>query len=177
VLSKKVPYYKYIQDSQIRSALSRDELLARPVSTDGDTEEIDDKSWDLITQCCVLDSEKRLKLVDIQNRLRWLDLKDNRPAAKPLPGVEVLKERMPYAAVDILRVGEILDKLKVSGCRVKVQPLTIRRRFIFPRSLRTERMTMRTRTESTVDPLFFDIFRTVALQLLYLFGLVNLVCI
>jgi hypothetical protein len=107
----------YNEDSQIRSALARDELLVRPVSTDGDTDEIDDESWDLITQGCTLDPEKRLKLAEIQNWVRRLDLEDDRPTAKPLPGAEVLKERNPYTAVDILRVGEILEQLKVSQRR------------------------------------------------------------
>jgi serine/threonine protein kinase len=117
VLSKKVPYYKYIQDSQIRSALSQDELPIRPVSADSSTDEIDDESWELIMRCCTLEPESRLKLADIQNLLKNLSLEDNRPVAKPLPGAEILKERYPYDAVDILRVGEILEKLKVSQRR------------------------------------------------------------
>jgi hypothetical protein len=117
VLSKNVPYYKYIQDSQIRSALSQDEHPTRPVSADSSTDEIDDESWKLIMQCCTLEPESRLKLADIRNRLKNLGPEDNRPVAKPLPGAEVQKDRHPYDAVDILRVGEILEKLKVSRRR------------------------------------------------------------
>jgi hypothetical protein len=147
VLSKKVPYYEYIQDSQIRSALSQDELPTRPVMADSSTDEIDDESWELIMQCCILEPESRLKLADIQNRLKNLNLEDNRPVAKPLPGAEVLKDRYPYTAVDILRVGEILKKLKVSQRRAQMKPLIFSIRLTFPRSFGRGRGTTRTNIE------------------------------
>jgi hypothetical protein len=113
VLSLRVPYYEYAQDSEIRSALSQRKLLARPALADGDTDAINDQSWEIIAGCCIAEPKDRLKLSDIQNQLRVMGLEDNRPAAKPWPGAEILKDRWPYRAVDIHRAEAILDKLKV----------------------------------------------------------------
>jgi hypothetical protein len=100
--------------------LSQENLPTRPALASDDTDEIDDESWELIGQCCVPEPKGRLKLVDIQSQLRTMDLEDNRPAAKPLPGAEVLKYRYQYKAVDVRQAGEILDKLKVGGSPEKL---------------------------------------------------------
>jgi hypothetical protein len=44
VLSQKVPFYQYSQDTEIRSTPSRGKLPARPVSADDSTNKIDDES-------------------------------------------------------------------------------------------------------------------------------------
>jgi serine/threonine protein kinase len=119
VLSRKVPYYQYTENPHIRSALSRGEFPIRPISEEDDAGEINDDSWELIMQCCALEPENRPKLVDIQNWLRNISPEDNRPPAGPLPGAEILKQRYPYDVVDILRVGEIMERLRVSQHRAK----------------------------------------------------------
>jgi serine/threonine protein kinase len=114
VLSGRVPYYEYTQHAEIRSVvLSQGKLLVRPVLTGDGTDEIDDQSWEIIAGCCITEPKGRLKLVDVQNRFRKMGLEDNRLTAKPLPGTEALKDRRPYAHVDIHRVEAILDKLRV----------------------------------------------------------------
>jgi hypothetical protein len=113
VLSRKVPFYQYSQDTEIRSALSRGELPARPASTDDGANEIDDESWDLIIKCCVPDPDDRFTLLDIRKWLSNLGIQDNRPPAKPLPGAEIMKLRETYHGVDIGRAGEVLAQIMV----------------------------------------------------------------
>jgi hypothetical protein len=113
VLSRKVPFYQYSQNAEIRSALSRGELPIRFVSTDDGVDEIDDKSWDLITRCCALEPDDRPMLSDIQKWLANRDIQDNRPPAKPFPGAEILKSRRTFYGVDISRAGDVLARIIV----------------------------------------------------------------
>jgi hypothetical protein len=113
LFSRRVPFYQYSQDAQIRSALSRGELPARPLSTDDGASEIDDLSWDLITKCCAPEPDKRPTLLDIQKWLANLSIEDNRSPAKPLPGAEILKLRYPHPGVNIECMGDILARIKV----------------------------------------------------------------
>jgi hypothetical protein len=113
VLSQKIPFYQYSQDAEIRSALSRGELLVRPVSRNDGMDEIDDESWDLITRCCAPEPDDRLTLPDIQKWLANIYIEDNRPPAKPLRGGETLKLRQTYHGVDISRAGEVLAQIIV----------------------------------------------------------------
>jgi hypothetical protein len=113
MLSRKVPFYQYSQVSEIRSALSRGELPARIVSPDDSADEIDNKSWDLITRCCALEPDDRPTLSDIWKWLASWGIQDNRPPAKPFPGVEILKSRRTFFGVDLGRAGEVLARIIV----------------------------------------------------------------
>jgi hypothetical protein len=113
VLSRKVPFYQYSQDAEIRSALSRGEFPARPASTDDGVDEIDDQSWDLITRCCTPEPDDRLSLPNIKKWLANLGIQDNRPPARPLPGNEILQSRKANYGVDIDRAGEVLAQIIV----------------------------------------------------------------
>jgi hypothetical protein len=113
VLSRKVPFYQYLQDADIRSALSRGELPARFVSTDDGPDKIDEKYWDLITRCCTLEPDNRPTLSDIQKWLTNWGIQDNRPPAKPFTGAEILKSRRTFYGVDIGRAGEVLARIIV----------------------------------------------------------------
>jgi hypothetical protein len=83
---------------------------------DDNTDEINDQSWEIIAGCCITEPKGRLKLADIPHQLKKMDLEDNRPAAQPLPGAEILQDRRPYGAVDIYGTEAILGELKVSWC-------------------------------------------------------------
>jgi hypothetical protein len=113
VFSRMVPFYQYSQDAEIRSALCRGELPARPPSTDDGTGEIDDLYWDLTTKCCALEPDDRPTLSEIQKWLTNLNIEDNRSPAKPLPGAEFLKLRNPHPGVNIERMADLLGRIKV----------------------------------------------------------------
>jgi hypothetical protein len=121
VLSRKLPYYQYIEEGEIRSALSRGEAVKRPRAAD-DIDEIDDQFWNLIMGCCVPKPEDRLTLLEIQKLLGDMEIKDDRPKATGLPGAETLSLR---SSPDINwdSVKRLLDQIQVSQRVVTEHPL------------------------------------------------------
>jgi hypothetical protein len=114
VFSGTVPFHQHSQDSEIRSALSREEPPMQPMSIDSGATEIDNLSWDLITKCCAQEPDNRFTLSDIREWLTNQDIKDNRPPAKPLPGAEILQLRVTHFGVDIALAREVLARIVVS---------------------------------------------------------------
>ncbi|KXN81652.1 hypothetical protein AN958_04057 [Leucoagaricus sp. SymC.cos] len=93
VLTRKTPYYQYPDDHEVVTTNSCAELPRRPARSDNDIDEIDDKAWDLITKCCAQNTDNQPSLSQIQEMVADLGIEDNRPAAKPLVGPEVLALR------------------------------------------------------------------------------------
>lgn len=153
-LSGKAPFYQYSQDAEIRSALSRGELPVRPTSTDDGTDEIDDLSWDLITRCCAQEPDDRFTLHDIQKRISYIGIQDNRSPARPLRGSEVLQLRTTEQGVDIARAGEVLTRVAVGHCFLSVQrypkqsPLRLSFHHILTREQETERIRINVRWDA-----------------------------
>ncbi|KXN82288.1 Ribosomal protein S6 kinase alpha-5 [Leucoagaricus sp. SymC.cos] len=96
VFTRKAPYYQYPGDHEVVTDNSQAELPRRPDRSDNDIDEIDDNAWDLITKCCAQNPDDQASLSQIQEMVANLGIEDNRPAAKPLVGPEVL-------AVELLR--------------------------------------------------------------------------
>ncbi|KXN81654.1 Ribosomal protein S6 kinase alpha-5 [Leucoagaricus sp. SymC.cos] len=125
VLSRKEPYYEYKYEVQIIAALSRKELPTRPGTTTNDVEEkddwdddfdqdwdtIDDQAWSLITRCCTPEPENRPNMSIVKELVKDLKIWDDRPAAKTIPGAEILKLRSE-PKIDLVRVEELLDQLQ-----------------------------------------------------------------
>jgi hypothetical protein len=112
VLSRKPPYHQYTKESEVRSALSREEVPKRPSATDDDIDEIKEQFWKLILGCCVLEPGERLTLLDIQKALKEIDIHDVRPEITRFPGAEILTMRSP-PDIDWDRVKRLLDQIQV----------------------------------------------------------------
>jgi hypothetical protein len=126
VLSRKLPYYEYQLDAQVLAALFRGQLPKRPGPTKNDTDEdddwdeIDEKDWDdlddsmwgWITMCLVSKPEDRPSASRVQELIADVKAWDSRPAAKGIPGAEILKQKS-NVVVNLNRAGTILDHLQV----------------------------------------------------------------
>jgi serine/threonine protein kinase len=126
VLSRKVPYYEYQLDAQVLAALFRGQLPKRPGPTkndndeDDDWDEIDEKDWDdlddstwgWIMKCIMSKPEDRPSASRIQELIVDMRVWDSRPAAKGVPGAEILKQKSNIE-VNLNRAGTILDQLQV----------------------------------------------------------------
>jgi hypothetical protein len=141
ILSGKVPFHRYSQDTEVRSALSRGELPMRPGAGEIDDSDV---SWDLVTRCCAQKPDDRLTLPDIQKWLANQGIQDNRPPVKTLPGAEILQLRATQYGVDIARAREVLAQIVVSNRCLKVQRDTkeLSLRLSFHHKLSRERGTM-----------------------------------
>ncbi|KAF5362148.1 hypothetical protein D9756_002541 [Leucocoprinus leucothites] len=115
VLSRKLPYYQYEEDHQVRAAISAGELPRRPNRADGDMDEIDDKAWDLITKCCRPWRGARITAQEVQELLANM-IEDNRPYTTDFPGVDILALRSS-PDLDFHRVENLLDQIQVELLR------------------------------------------------------------
>ncbi|KXN84534.1 Cytokinesis protein sepH [Leucoagaricus sp. SymC.cos] len=127
VLSRKEPYYEYKYEVQIVAALSRKQPPMRPGTSADNTEEkddwdddfdqdwdtIDDQAWNLILKCCTPEPENRPNIATVKELVIDLKIWDDRPAAKTIPGAEILK-LWSEPKIDLARVEELLDQLQVS---------------------------------------------------------------
>jgi hypothetical protein len=126
VLSRKLPYYEYQLDAQVLAALFRGQLPKRPgpakndTDEDDDWDEIDEKDWDdlddstwgWITKCLRPQPEERPSASHIQELIVDIKAWDSRPAAKGVPGAEILKQKSNIE-VNLNRAGMLLDQLQV----------------------------------------------------------------
>jgi hypothetical protein len=126
VLSRKLPYYEYQLDAQVLAALFRGQLPKRPGPTRSDTDEdddwdeidekdwddLDDSTWGWITKCLISKPEDRPNASRIQELIVDVKAWDSRPAAKGVPGAEILKQKSNIE-INLNRVGTILDQLQV----------------------------------------------------------------
>ncbi|KXN84000.1 Serine/threonine-protein kinase HT1 [Leucoagaricus sp. SymC.cos] len=124
VLSRKVPYHEYKMEVQIIAALSRKEPPSRPGTVADDTEEkddwdddfdqdwdtIDDQAWSLIMKCCTPEPESRPDIESVKELVIDLKIWDDRPAAKTIPGAEILKLRSE-PKLDLNRVEELIEQV------------------------------------------------------------------
>ncbi|KAF5353883.1 hypothetical protein D9756_007269 [Leucocoprinus leucothites] len=82
VLSRKPPYHQYVEDAEIRSAVSRGELPKRPNSADGDIDEIDDRDWGLIKRCLEPIAWHRPSASALHSLFAFTEGEDSRPETK-----------------------------------------------------------------------------------------------
>ncbi|KXN83999.1 Cytokinesis protein sepH [Leucoagaricus sp. SymC.cos] len=111
-LTRKVPYYQYPDDHEVVTRNTQFELPRRPEQADDEIDEIDDKAWDLILKCCAINPDDQPGLSQIQEMVADLGVEDNRPAAKPLFGPDVLALR-PRPDIDFQHAESILNKIQV----------------------------------------------------------------
>ncbi|KXN83033.1 Cytokinesis protein sepH [Leucoagaricus sp. SymC.cos] len=116
VLTRKAPYYQYPDDHEVVMDNSQAELPRRPNRSDNDIDEIDDKAWDLITKCCAQNPVDQASLSQIQEMVTDLGIEDNRPAAKPMVGPEVLALRS-RPEIDFDQAESTLGKIQVKLLR------------------------------------------------------------
>ncbi|KAJ3571101.1 hypothetical protein NP233_g3972 [Leucocoprinus birnbaumii] len=79
ILTRKEPYYQYIEESDIRAAIYKGELPRRPSGIEDDADEIGDSAWSLIKQCCQLSPDKRPTLGEVERLVIGLEIVDDRP--------------------------------------------------------------------------------------------------
>ncbi|KXN85983.1 Ribosomal protein S6 kinase alpha-5 [Leucoagaricus sp. SymC.cos] len=116
VLTRKIPYYQYPDDHKVVTHNSQAELPRRPDRSDNDIDEIDDRAWDLITKCCTQNPDDQPDILQIQEMVASLGIEDNRPAAKPLVGPEVLALRT-RPEIDFDQAESALGKIQVELLR------------------------------------------------------------
>jgi serine/threonine protein kinase len=112
VLSRKLPYYEYVEKDEVESVVSRGEPPKRPSSSDNDIDVIDDRVWELIIGCCRLKPEDRLTVPQIQKLLADLRIQDDRTDAPKLPGSAIMSLRK-RPDIEWGHVKKILGQIQV----------------------------------------------------------------
>ncbi|KAF5353889.1 hypothetical protein D9756_007267 [Leucocoprinus leucothites] len=99
ILSRKPPYYQYVEDAEIRSAVSRGELPKRPDPADNDIDEINDGPQHS-TGC-----------------LRSRKKKDSLPETKDSAAASLMVMKSPRPNVDFHRMEILLDQIQIELLR------------------------------------------------------------
>ncbi|KXN81514.1 Cytokinesis protein sepH [Leucoagaricus sp. SymC.cos] len=90
VLSRKLPFYQFPDNQVYTKVREQGEPLKRPDRTDEEIDEIDDKAWELIMECCALNPDDRPDYSQIQAKLADMAIEEDcRPPASPLPIAEI----------------------------------------------------------------------------------------
>ena len=112
VMSGKDPYYQYMENDEVKSALLRNEPPERPRTTDGNIDLVDDQLWELITGCCRPNAGDRLTVPEIQKFLVDMRIKDDRADAQGVHGVPIMSLRK-RPDIEWDHVKQLLGKIQV----------------------------------------------------------------
>ncbi|KAJ3555492.1 hypothetical protein NP233_g12196 [Leucocoprinus birnbaumii] len=116
ILTRKDPYYQYVNESDIRSAIHRGELPRRPNGNEDDMDEIGDAAWSLIERCCQYHSENSPTLAHVEQWVMSWDIVDDRPPVETSLGNSLLAMRS-RPNVDFNRVETLLGQIQIELLR------------------------------------------------------------
>lgn len=69
ILSRRAPFHQYNRDAQVIAALQRRELPKRPEQEGNESDEIDDRMWNLMMDCWDHTPQRRPELEEIHKRV------------------------------------------------------------------------------------------------------------
>ncbi|KAJ3570469.1 hypothetical protein NP233_g4381 [Leucocoprinus birnbaumii] len=124
ILTRKEPYYQYLSEKEIGSAVDQGELPRQPNGTETDMDEIGDPAWSLIVRCCEFSSFQQPTLEEIERTIVSWDIADSRPSADTSLETS-LRAMRSRTNVDFKRIETLLDQIQVDLLRSPLSKLLL----------------------------------------------------